>query len=62
MSYLGGGSAPRTTRKSPPARPPAPLVVTIGPSARNDAEPPGRDLLGWSLRSFSGRAVQVSNA
>eukprot|EP00969_Alexandrium_andersonii_P195216 8623721-Alexandrium_andersonii.AAC.1 len=29
-------------------------VITIGFSARNDADPLGRDLLRWILRSFPG--------
>eukprot|EP00969_Alexandrium_andersonii_P105463 4652971-Alexandrium_andersonii.AAC.1 len=31
------------------------FVVTVEFSERNDAEPPGRGLLGRSLRSFSGQ-------
>eukprot|EP00969_Alexandrium_andersonii_P195397 8632085-Alexandrium_andersonii.AAC.1 len=31
-----------------------PFIVTIGFSVQNDAETPGREVLGWHLRSFSG--------
>eukprot|EP00969_Alexandrium_andersonii_P186216 8226925-Alexandrium_andersonii.AAC.1 len=44
-----GAPPPGPPREAPPGRPPACFVVTIGFSARNDAEPPGRGLAGWSM-------------